>query len=653
MKKSALSWFILTLWCVFLVWRFNAPAPSLDEQGAIRWAEIMLLLLSYCAILFTALGLGKIILRQSNLSLERLEFNLLATLLGLAAISLAVLAIGLVGWLNPTGLFTILALGGLLSRPEWARIWTEMIQAVRLRLPDSAFEFFIWITGAGLLGIAIFNALTPAWDYDALMYHLEIPELYLTQGRVYFDPQVWRTGQPLLGEMMYAVAIALRLNPLAKLINLTYAILFIVSAYAFGSRFFSRSSGLLAVGIILGMPALPFWATWAKVDLAWAGYEFWAVYALMLWDAESSKNSKWLILAGILSGLAASVKYLSLPVILIVAVILLWKSTKSGGFRQIISNLWTYGLFAGLVMAPWYVKNWLWTGNPIYPLIWGGPGRSFLTEQLLNEYVGSFGFGHGLLDLVLLPYRMFAHPIRFSIIGFEIFHPALWLAFGNFFFLQSKKRGIPLLYSSLVFLSWFFSSQQVRFLLPVSAFIAILAANTLEQFPRLLQKSVILILGVTILLSVSFQISYLQHTRTVPYLAGQISARQFLREQAPSFRMLEYIESHLKSYERVQFLWDGRGYYCDARCIPDDEQSTAVTLSTPPPFPQMLARTLRAQGITHLMLSRQDAIWFIVAHDPHGRHQQALDYFEKVFIPACGRLVFKDGEWELFQITCP
>jgi hypothetical protein len=172
-------------------------------------------------------------------------------------------------------------------------------------------------------------------------------------------------------------------------------------------------------------------------------------------------------------------------------------------------------------------KNWLWTGNPIYPLIWGGPGRSLLTERLFSEYVGSFGFGHGWLDLVLLPYRMFAYPIRFSIIRFEFFHPALWLAFGNFFFLRSKKRGIPLLYSSLV-------------LLPVSAFLAILAANTLERFPRLLQKSVILILGGTILLSVSFQISYLQRTRIVPYLAGQISARQLLREQALSFRMMEY-----------------------------------------------------------------------------------------------------------------
>jgi hypothetical protein len=540
LKKSALSWLILAQWVIFLVWRFNAPAPSLDEQGAIRWAEITLLLLSYCVILFTALGLGQIILRQFNLPLERLEFNLLAALLGLAAISIAMLAIGLIGWLNPTGIFTILTLGGLLSRPAWTGIWTEMIQAVRLRRPDSAFEFFLWITGAGLLGMAILNALTPVWDYDALMYHLEIPELYLAQGRVYFDPQVWRTGQPLLGEMIYAVAIALRLDALAKLINLTYAILFIFSAYAFGRRFFSRSSGLLTAGILLGMPALPFWATWAKVDLAWASYEFWAVYALMLWDDEKNKNSKWLAMAGILSGLAVSIKYLSLPVILIVIAILLWKSTKSRDIRQIISNLLTYGLFAGLVMAPWYVKNWLWTGNPIYPLIWGGPGRSLLTERLFSEYVGSFGFGHGWLDLVLLPYRMFAYPIRFSIIRFEFFHPALWLAFGNFFFLRSKKRGIPLLYSSLVFLSWFFLSQQVRFLLPVSAFLAILAANTLERFPRLLQKSVILILGGTILLSVSFQISYLQRTRIVPYLAGQISARQLLREQALSFRMMEY-----------------------------------------------------------------------------------------------------------------
>jgi hypothetical protein len=62
---------------------------------------------------------------------------------------------------------------------------------------------------------------------------------------------------------------------------------------------------------------------------------------------------------------------------------------------------------------------------------------------------------------------------------------------------------------------------------------------------------------------------------------------------------------------------------------------------------------LRSQGITHLMLSRLDAAWFIATHDPHGYHQNSLDYFETVFLPACGKLLYTNNQMELHQITCP
>jgi hypothetical protein len=70
------------------------------------------------------------------------------------------------------------------------------------------------------------------------------------------------------------------------------------------------------------------------------------------------------------------------------------------------------------------------------------------------------------------------------------------------------------------------------------------------------------------------------------------------------------------------------------------------------PLPETLAEQLRAAGITHLMLNRIDANWFIEYHDPGGYHQTTLEYFEDHFLPACGRSIYSDSGVELYEIVC-
>jgi hypothetical protein len=113
-----------------------------------------------------------------------------------------------------------------------------------------------------------------------------------------------------------------------------------------------------------------------------------------------------------------------------------------------------------------------------------------------------------------------------------------------------------------------------------------------------------------------------------------------------------YIENNLSNTDRVQFLWDGRAYYCDQRCIADNAQSVGLLLSKDSPSPEVLAHQLREKGITHILLSRPDAFWFINFHDPAGLHQAALDYFESTFLPACARPIYVEDLTELYILVC-
>lgn len=521
----------------------------------------------------------------------------------------------------------------------------------------SVYETLLLIFIFGLFPLLLINALTPAWDYDALLYHLEIPKQFLAEGRITFNPAAFRSAYPFLGEILFMVGMVFRLEPLAKLINLTYATLFVASVYCFAARFFNREVALTAVGILISTPILLIWATWVSIDYAWSTYEFWAVYAICLWLAgQKQQTRKWLILAGLMSGLAASTKYISLPALLILALVLLWKSME--GSKQPLAesfrNLLIFGLSAGLVMGLWYIKNWVWTGNPIYPLVFGGTGWDTLQDQLFNsDYMKTFGMERSLLNFVLLPYNVYVQQNRFSTLPLEVVHPLLWLGFVFPFLRKSKAQSVVMLYAFLYYIWWFVGSQVIRFLLPVSGFLVILAGAVLDRWPSFLRNllRLTLITGLTIL-SFVYQITVMQNSGTFAYVTGRASSDAILQNFVDDYRVKQFIQQTLGEEQRALFLWDGRGYYCDARCIPDHDQSLAVRLTLQSPPPQQLAHSLRSDGITHLMLSSTDANWFIQYHDPNQYHRLAMQYFREQFLPACGKSIYKDEGMELFEIVC-
>jgi hypothetical protein len=405
----------------------------------------------------------------------------------------------------------------------------------------------------------------------------------------------------------------------------------------------------------MGTLSIPFWATWVSIDFAWACYEFWSLYILILWlTKEDKKSYRPLVFIGVLSGLAASTKYLSLSTMFLVGMIIVWQSLRNitRSETNVLINLLVFGVSAGLVMSPWYIKNWVWTGNPIYPLIWGGTGWDPLEGRVINDYLHTFGSGKSWLDYLLIPYNVYAKNDLFSTTLQETIHPALWLAFAYPFLKRPQKHVVLFSYSAAYYVIWMINSQVIRFLLPAFAGLALLAGHVINSSPPLIKKTITngLLIG---FLFVSLIYQALLFQNYSPYFLGQKNKADILKTAVDNFQITQHIQELLLPNERAQFLWDGKTYYCDERCIPDDEQSAAVLLTITTPPPNTLAHDLKTKGVTHLMINQTDALWFIDHHDPNHYHQQALEYFQNVFIPACGSLLYTDKEISLYQITCP
>ena len=134
------------------------------------------------------------------------------------------------------------------------------------------------LVGAGPLA----SAFVPFYGWDALTYHLAVPERYLFHGGIWMTPFSIFSACPHTVEMLYALALGIGGPPLAKLINLQYAVLLMVTAYRLAARR-SLRAGLIALALLIGEPLLQWEVTLTYNDLALAFHALVAVAALADW----------------------------------------------------------------------------------------------------------------------------------------------------------------------------------------------------------------------------------------------------------------------------------------------------------------------------------------------------------------------------------
>ncbi|HEX9028165.1 MAG TPA: hypothetical protein VF823_03245, partial [Anaerolineales bacterium] len=213
--------------------------------------------------------------------------------------------------------------------------------------------------------------------------------------------------------------------------------------------------------------------------------------------------------------------------------------------------------------------------------------------------------------------------------------------------------------TALHFAAWAVGSQQVRFLLPIFPALSLLAAYVLSSLAgripwaaarRVLVRSLI---GSTLVFTVLYYGFIINRYGFLNSVLGMETRQSFLERMVSDYPPMQFIQASLPSQARVLLMWDGRGYYCDARCVPDTEQARWTRLASgPAPDARQMAGELRQEGITHLFFSALDAQFF-QDHDPGGLHTRAIRFFQEQFRPACTRPVYEYPGGVIYELTCP
>lgn len=172
--------------------------------------------------------------------------------------------------------------------------------------------------------------------------------------------------------------------------------------------------GRVGRALVLGAPAFLWQMFSAYADLATALYASLGVFALAYAMQEGSR--RWLWASGVLMGFALATKYTALLTAGLWGVVgLVW--LLRAGQSELTPTLVGAGLLAGVIGAPWYLRNYLWTGNPVYPFayeIFGGKNWSQAQADAYRNDQLKFGLGREPAQLLLAPWNLSASPAPFA-----------------------------------------------------------------------------------------------------------------------------------------------------------------------------------------------------------------------------------------------
>lgn len=340
--------------------------------------------------------------------------------------------------------------------------------------------------------------VNPTISWDAAVYHLTLPDLYLREGGFRVIPFLVYGVWPQAVELLFGAALALQDHASAKALHFGFGILVAVTLFrdavlrntpqSKDEQTSCSSAGLIAgtvaAALFLLNDVVLFEMRAAYVDLALAFFALAAFLFLDRWLENEETNRFLLLSAGLACGLLAGSKINGAVTAGCVAALLLPRllsqlaSRAPADRKAALRTTLCFALPIAIMWTPWLLRSWAVTGNPVYPLLWevfGGPDWNARLGEQLFAWQRSIGMGREPLDYLLLPWRIFTagdsgyehFDGRLSPLWLPFLPLALWRATSS----ARCRRALGV--SALVFATWAAGSQQMRFLIPALPLLAL------------------------------------------------------------------------------------------------------------------------------------------------------------------------------------
>jgi hypothetical protein len=398
---------------------------------------------------------------------------------GLGLLGTLLFLIGLFRFSKPVILAVLLpaALLGLIFIYQEAKGLTSSSPTSRVDVPILPAAVIVFV----VLLTFVAGFAQPVGDIraDHISYHFLGPQVWLRDAAIHPVPDETHTSFPAIVEVLYASVMSLGGTRAPELFSV-FSLSLLLVAFGLARRMGLDPKGAWwAAALVATMPVVYRGSFAGFNDAILAGFFLLAIrYAL---DATSPREYA---LAGLFAGLAMGTKYTGIIVLFLAIVCALPPRLKNKELRKHIAGLAMFACGAIVIAAPWYLRNWLVLGSPIYP-----PPPAllhFFTPKYMSPGAidglaawvrhGGAGMGHSFWDFLLLPFHFTYHPALFlnGVGGVGVDLLAL-VPFGILAFRKDLFAKVLLLFVFLQTIIWFVTEQEARFLIHVYVILAVFA----------------------------------------------------------------------------------------------------------------------------------------------------------------------------------
>lgn len=271
---------------------------------------------------------------------------------GLAVSGAALFAAGSAGALRPAASLLLVALASCAG--------IAALRDLRSEAPASRGV----VVAVALAAAPVFAlALYPPIAFDETLYHLPTVERFAVTGGLPFIDHLRVPVFPHLDEVLRVPLFQLGGDVATHLLSIVATLVTAGLMIAWFAGRGDEPAGWVAAALFCSSPLVVQLATTGYVEALLTMFVAASFFALDRWFATGA--TAWLVAAGVFAGSAASVKYLGLFWVGVVALIVFVRGEARWRSATIVA------LAAVAAMTPWYGRILWHTGNPIFPFASG------------------------------------------------------------------------------------------------------------------------------------------------------------------------------------------------------------------------------------------------------------------------------------------
>jgi 4-amino-4-deoxy-L-arabinose transferase-like glycosyltransferase len=525
-------------------------------------------------------------------------------------------------------------------------------------------------------------ASVPPVSRDALTHHLFIPKLYLKHGSIYEIPHLIFSYYPMNLDLLYIIPVYFGNDIIPKFIHFAFALATGAMIYRYLALRINSAYGLLGALFFLSIPVIVRLSSTVYVDLGLIFFLFASLIFMFKW-VEYGFKPKYLIISAVFTGLALGTKYNGLVGLFLIGLFsaFVYARYHAGQKMHTVKSIGWCAVFvivAMMVFSPWMIRNYAWTGNPVYPLY----NRVFNPDQgrvdepdsenvlkqrkkMSHIQVRRHVYGESWIQIALVPFRVFFQGKDDTPVYFDGKLNPFLLILPIFAFFgirragdQEKTEKFILLFFSVLFLLYACAqtSIRIRYFSPIIPPLVVLSMFGLHRLntkilPRIralsepIQKIIIFSLVIAMLgLNAAYIADRFKKDQPLAYITGKVTRDQYIQSFRPQYSSFQYANRNFTQNNKILGLYIGnRGYYSDIPIHFDIEmlQDIAAEVDSG----QKIAEKLHEKGFTHIIVNFSLFNYWV---QKYGLHEKKM--LKEFFDTHTQKIFSKDG-YGLLRIT--